>query len=71
VGDFVEHHGHTGKCHYILNRTGQAYTDGMRLCNTIWLPLAMIVVCIVFVPVFHKLKLFAAYSVRKRFDLKP
>ena len=55
-----------------LTAPGQAYTDGMRFVQYYFgLPLAMIVVCIVFVPVFHKLKLFTAYEfLEKRFDLK-
>jgi solute:Na+ symporter, SSS family len=55
-----------------LTAPGQAYTDGMRFVQYYFgLPLAMIVVCIVFVPVFHRLKLFTAYEyLEKRFDLK-
>ncbi|QNA42990.1 sodium:solute symporter [Lacibacter sediminis] len=55
-----------------LTAPGQAYTDGMRFVQYYFgLPFAMIVVCIVFVPVFHKLKLFTAYEyLEKRFDLK-
>jgi Na+/proline symporter len=35
------------------------------------LPLAMIVLCITFVPIFHKLKVYTAYEfLEKRFDLK-
>ena len=55
-----------------LTAPGQAYTDGMRFVQYYFgLPLAMIVVCIVFVPVFHKLKLFTAYEyLEKRVDDK-
>lgn len=55
-----------------LTAPGQAYTDGMRFVQYYFgLPLAMIVVCITFVPIFHKLKLFTAYEfLEKRFDLK-
>ncbi|MEJ8819780.1 sodium:solute symporter [Lacibacter sp. H407] len=55
-----------------LTAPGQAYTDGMRFVQYYFgLPLAMIVVCIAFVPVFHRLKLFTAYEfLEKRFDLK-
>ena len=55
-----------------LTAPGQAYTDGMRFVQYYFgLPLAMIVVCIVFIPVFHRLKLFTAYEfLEKRFDLK-
>jgi SSS family solute:Na+ symporter len=55
-----------------LSAPGQAYTDGMRfLQNYFGLPLAMVVLCITFLPVFHKLKLFTAYEfLEKRFDGK-
>ena len=42
-----------------LSAPGQAYTDGMRFVQYYFgLPLAMIVICVVFVPVFNKLKWF-------------
>lgn len=55
-----------------LSAPGQAYTDGMRFVQYYFgLPLAMIVICIVFVPVFNKLKVYTAYEfLEKRFDLK-
>ena len=55
-----------------LTAPGQAYTDGMRFIQYyLGLPLAMIVICIFFLPVFHKLNLFTAYEfLEKRFDLK-
>jgi solute:Na+ symporter, SSS family len=55
-----------------LSAPGQSYTDGMRFVQYYFgLPLAMVVVCITFVPVFHKLKLFTAYEfLEKRFDGK-
>ncbi|TWI85216.1 SSS family transporter [Lacibacter cauensis] len=55
-----------------LTAPGQAYTDGMRFVQYYFgLPLAMIVVCVTFVPLFHKLKLFTAYEfLEKRFDIK-
>ncbi|MFN9108728.1 MAG: sodium:solute symporter family transporter, partial [Bacteroidota bacterium] len=55
-----------------LTAPGQAYTDGMRFVQYYFgLPLAMVVLCIFFLPVFHKLKLFTAYEfLEKRFDLK-
>ncbi len=47
-----------------LSAPGQAYTDGMRFVQYYFgLPLAMVVLCITFVPVFHKLKLFTAYRI--------
>ena len=55
-----------------LSAPGQAYTDGMRFVQYYFgLPLAMIVICIVFVPVFNNLKVYTAYEfLEKRFDLK-
>jgi SSS family solute:Na+ symporter len=55
-----------------LTAPGQAYTDGMRFVQYYFgLPLAMVVLCITFVPVFYKLKLFTAYEfLEKRFDGK-
>nr|WP_294992596.1 sodium:solute symporter [uncultured Sediminibacterium sp.] len=55
-----------------LSAPGQAFTDGMRFVQYYFgLPLAMIILCITFVPLFNKLKLFTAYEfLEKRFDLK-
>ncbi|HVU83763.1 MAG TPA: hypothetical protein VHC50_02920, partial [Puia sp.] len=55
-----------------LSAPGQAYTDGMRFVQYYFgLPLAMVVLCVTFVPVFYKLKLFTAYEfLEKRFDGK-
>ena len=54
-----------------LSAPGQAYTDGMRFVQYYFgLPLAMIVICIFFVPVFRKLKVYTAYEfLENRFDL--
>lgn len=55
-----------------LTAPGQAYTDGMRFVQYYFgLPLAMIVICISFVPIFQKLKVYTAYEyLENRFDLK-
>lgn len=55
-----------------ISAPGQAFTDGMRFVQYYFgLPLAMIVICIVFVPVFNRLKVYTAYEfLEKRFDLK-
>jgi solute:Na+ symporter, SSS family len=55
-----------------LSGPGQAYTDGMRFVQYYFgLPLAMIVLCITFVPIFHKLNIYTAYEfLEKRFDRK-
>ena len=55
-----------------LSAPGQAYTDGMRFVQYYFgLPLAMVVLCITFVPMFRKLNLITAYEfLEKRFDVK-
>lgn len=55
-----------------LSAPGQAYTDGMRFVQFYFgLPLAMVVLCITFIPIFHKLNVFTAYEyLEKRFDIK-
>lgn len=55
-----------------LSGPGQAYADGMRFVQYYFgLPLAMVVICITFVPSFNKLKVFTAYEfLEKRFDNK-
>jgi SSS family solute:Na+ symporter len=55
-----------------LSAPGLAYTSGMSFVQFYFgLPLAMIVLCITFVPIFHKLKVFTAYEfLEKRFDIK-
>lgn len=55
-----------------LSGPGQTYTDGMRFVQYYFgLPLAMIVLCITFVPIFHKLNIYTAYEfLEKRFDRK-
>lgn len=46
-----------------LSGPGQAYTDGMRFVQYYFgLPLAMVVICITFVPIFQKLRVFTAYE---------
>ncbi len=55
-----------------LSAPGQAYADGMRFVQFyLGLPLAMIVLCVTFVPIFHRLKVYTAYEfLEQRFDLK-
>ncbi|WP_313188482.1 sodium:solute symporter [Sphingobacterium siyangense] len=55
-----------------LSAPGLAYSSGMSFVQFYFgLPLAMIVLCITFVPIFHKLKVFTAYEfLEKRFDVK-
>lgn len=55
-----------------ISAPGQAYTDGMRFVQYYFgLPLAMIVICVAFVPIFHRLKVYTAYEfLEQRFDLK-
>lgn len=55
-----------------LSAPGQAYADGMRFVQYYFgLPLAMIVISAVFVPIYHRLKVYTAYEyLEQRFDLK-
>ena len=55
-----------------LSTPGQAYNDGMGFLQFyLGLPLAMIIICVFFVPIYHKLKVFTAYEfLEKRFDKK-
>lgn len=55
-----------------LSAPGQAFTDGMRFVQYYFgLPLAMVVLCITFVPLFSRLKVYTAYEfLEKRFDVK-
>lgn len=55
-----------------LSTPGQAYQDGMGFVQFYFgLPIAMIVICMTFIPIYHKLKVFTAYEyLENRFDLK-
>ena len=55
-----------------LSTPGQAFHDGMGFVQFYFgLPLAMIIICLVFVPIYHKLKVYTAYEfLENRFDLK-
>jgi Na+/proline symporter len=55
-----------------LSTPGQAYHDGMGFIQFYFgLPIAMVVICLTFIPLYHKYKVFTAYEyLEKRFDLK-
>jgi len=55
-----------------LSTPGQAYEDGMRFIQFYFgLPLAMIVISVVFISFYYKLKVYTAYEfLENRFDLK-
>ncbi len=55
-----------------LSTPGQAYHDGMGFVQFYFgLPLAMIVICMAFIPVYHRLKVYTAYEfLESRFDSK-
>ncbi|WP_298223934.1 sodium:solute symporter [Flavobacterium sp.] len=55
-----------------LSTPGQAYHDGMGFVQFYFgLPLAMVVICFTFIPIYHRLKVFTAYEyLEQRFDLK-
>lgn len=55
-----------------LSAPGLAYSSGMGFVQFYFgLPLAMIVLCVTFVPIFHRLKVYTAYEfLEQRFDCK-
>lgn len=55
-----------------LSTPGQAYHDGMGFVQFYFgLPIAMVVICYTFIPIYHKLKVYTAYEyLESRFDLK-
>jgi SSS family transporter len=55
-----------------ISTTGQAYTDGMRFIQFYFgLPLAMILISMTAVPIFHRTNVYTAYEyLEKRFDAK-
>jgi SSS family transporter len=55
-----------------LSTPGQAYTDGMRFLQVyLGLPIAMVILSVTAVPIFHRLKVYTAYEyLESRFDLK-
>lgn len=55
-----------------LSTPGQAFHDGMGFVQFYFgLPIAMVIICLVFVPIYHKLKVYTAYEfLENRFDLK-
>ena len=55
-----------------LSTPGQAYHDGMGFVQFYFgLPIAMIVICITFIPIYQRLKVFTAYEyLEQRFDLR-
>ncbi|MBT2160778.1 sodium:solute symporter [Zobellia barbeyronii] len=55
-----------------LSTPGQAFHDGMGFIQFYFgLPIAMIIICLVFLPIYHRLKVYTAYEfLENRFDLK-
>jgi len=55
-----------------LSAPGQAYTDGMRFVQYYFgLPIAMVVICVTFIPIFRRLNVYTAYQyLEQRFDRK-
>ncbi len=55
-----------------LSTPGQAYHSGMGFVQFYFgLPIAMVIICMVFIPLYHKLKVYTAYEyLESRFDLK-
>ena len=55
-----------------LSTPGQAYNDGLGFVQFYFgLPIAIVIVCSIFIPIYHKLKVYTAYEfLESRFDLK-
>ncbi|HSI70674.1 MAG TPA: sodium:solute symporter, partial [Gillisia sp.] len=55
-----------------LSTPGQAYHDGMGFVQFYFgLPIAMVIICMVFIPIYHRLKVYTAYEyLETRFDRK-
>jgi len=55
-----------------LSTPGQAYNDGLGFVQFYFgIPIAIVIVCTVFIPIYHKLKVYTAYEfLESRFDLK-
>ena len=55
-----------------LSTPGQAFHDGMGFVQFYFgIPIAMVVICMVFIPLYHRLKVYTAYEfLENRFDLK-
>ncbi|GAA0870922.1 hypothetical protein GCM10009117_00670 [Gangjinia marincola] len=55
-----------------LSTPGQAFHSGMGFVQFYFgLPIAMVIICLVFIPIYHKLNIYTAYEyLETRFDLK-
>ncbi len=55
-----------------LSTPGQAFHGGMGFVQFYFgVPIAMVIICLVFIPIYHKLKVYTAYEfLENRFDLK-
>lgn len=55
-----------------LSTPGQAFNDGLGFVQFYFgLPIAMVIICLVFIPIYHKLKIYTAYEyLESRFDLR-
>ena len=55
-----------------LSTPGQAFNDGMGFVQFYFgVPIAMVIICLVFIPLYHRLKVYTAYEyLEGRFDLK-
>ena len=57
---------------FLSKTSGQAFHDGMGFVQFYFgLPIAMVIICLVFIPMYHKMRVFTAYEyLETRFDLR-
>ena len=55
-----------------MSTPGQAFHDGMGFVQFYFgLPIAMVIICFTFIPIYHRLKVYTAYEfLEQRFDLR-
>jgi hypothetical protein len=72
VACVIKHYGYAGQCHYFSISARPGIYRRYAVCAILfWLPLAMVILCITFVPVFSKLKVFTPYEfLEQRFNIK-
>jgi len=62
VGGNAQYHGHPGQCNHLFNSSRSGLYRWNEVVHIFWTPIAMVVVCIFFVPIFLRLKIYTAYE---------